>query len=112
MKTKLLIFTSIALTIVSCNSSKTATLETSKNKETVAINQNSRKTYSTEFNHQVNTIISERLNIPVTSIARSDIKETKNGYFLKFLNVRTGEKYIFNSDFDFLSVKIIKNTKS
>lgn len=112
MKTKLLIFATIALIGASCNSSKTAVAESSKNNETALSNQSSGKLYSTAFNNQVNTIISQQLNIPITSIARSDIKETKNGYFLKFLNVRTGEKYIFNSDFDFSSVKIIKNTKS
>lgn len=106
MKTKLLIFT-IAIMAISCKSHEATVAESNRTSNN---STSSRVVYSPEINNHINQIISQHLDIPITSIARSDIRETEDGYFLKFLNVRTGEKYIFNTDFEFSAIKISKNT--
>jgi len=107
MKTKLLIFIAISIFTISCHSGKKARTASAKKQKTALYNAQ-KIVQNQEINIQVNRIISERLRIPITSIARSDIQKTKTGYFLKFLNVKTGQKYIFNTDFDFSKTKITK----
>lgn len=110
MNTRLLIFTAFISLFISCKSNQSAVAESSKANTSAADSQ--RVVSSPAINNHINHIISEHLDIPITSIARSDIQETQYGYFLKFLNVKTGEKYIFNTDFEFSAIKITKNTKS
>ncbi|SEL24084.1 hypothetical protein SAMN04487910_2130 [Aquimarina amphilecti] len=114
MKTKLLIAI-LGLSIISCSSSKKTMEETDPTVSTqkIADKKSSITNSKTkEINHKINSIIQNYLGVPISSIARSDIKETNEGYQWKFMNVKTGENFIANTDFNFKSVKIKKNKRS
>ena len=61
---------------------------------------------------RINSIIEDYLGVSISSIARSEIKQTPTGYQWKFINVRSGGSYAASSDLNFGSVKINKVKKS
>ncbi|WP_405208407.1 hypothetical protein [Aquimarina sp. LLG6339-5] len=114
MKTKLLIAL-LGFSIISCSSSKETIKETNaitSVPEKARKNEASANYASKEINRKINSIIQNYLGVPISSIARSDVKETEQGYQWKFMNVKTGENFIANTDFNFNSVKITKNKRS
>ena len=119
MKTHLL-FPIIGILLTSCSGTKEVAsaspthLDLSKNPYYIIKDKEQpapRKVINGELSKKVNTIIADYLNVPINSIARSPIKETKQGYEWKFMNVKTGSSYNASSDFEFSSVIINKNTK-
>jgi len=104
----LLLITLIGISLVSCSTSKSTVA--SKVKSTTL--ENKKYVASSAVGEKINGIIQHRLGLPITSIARSEITKTRTGYYWKFMNVRTGEKFIGNSDLNFRSVDIRKYKKS
>jgi len=114
MKAKILI-TLLCFSIISCTSSKETLKETAGKINSSAKSSQKRSLEdiaNVKINTEINTIIQNYLKVPISSIARSDVKETNDGYQWKFMNVKTGENYIANSDFNFKSVIITKNKRS
>lgn len=114
MKTKILIVL-LSFSIISCTSSKETLKETAvktKNSGRSLQQESLKDIANLKINTKINTIIQNYLKVPISSIARSDLKETHDGYQWKFMNVKTGENYIANSDFNFKSVRITKNKRS
>jgi len=114
MKTKILIAL-LSFSILSCTSSKETLKETAA--RTTSSTKSSQKESlkdmaNIKINNKINAIIQNYLKVPISSIARSDVKETNDGYQWKFMNVKTGENYIANSDLTFKSVIITKNKRS
>ena len=111
---KLLLIITISLTIISCSSSKKTTSRGSDNSSENSRNKvvNSEPGFSKEVNYKINTIIQSYLGVSMSSIARSEIKRTGNGYQWKFMNVKTGQNFTANSNSSFSTVKITKNSSS
>ena len=111
MKSKIVIIIIIAFSIVSCSSSKETNRKLTK-AEISATEKATNNQLNQELTNKVNKIIQNYLGVPISSIARSDVRETAEGYQWKFMNVKTGENFIANSDFSFNTVKITKNKRS
>ncbi len=105
----------LGFSIISCSSSKATLKEidvVESTPEKVSENEAITNSTSKEINYKINTIILNYLDVPISYIARSDVKETNQGYHWKFMNVKTGENFIANIDFNFKSVKIKKNKRN
>ena len=120
METKLFIIL-IGFFIVSCSSSKEITTELQEVEpeveslvlEEIAPSEKPLDQINKELlTNKINKIIQNYLGVPISSIARSDIEETIDGYQWKFMNVKTGENFIANSDLNFETVQITKNKRS
>ncbi len=113
---KIILIVTIGFLVISCSSSKKAVAENQRTQVSTTAQLSKKKssenTYSKEVNHKINTIIQNYLGTPITSIARSEIVKTENGYQWKFMNVKTGENFTANSDISFSSIEIVKNKKS
>jgi len=106
---KLLLITLIGISLTSCSTSKKTIASKAGRSTTI---ENKKPVESSAISKKINVIIQHRLGLPITSIARSEITKTRTGYYWKFMNVRTGEKFIGNSDLNFQSVDIRKYKKS
>lgn len=116
MKTKLH-YILIIFSVIGCSSSKKVTQKSNEAKtattsEIIVVKEFPDNILNQQLTNKVNGIIENYLGVPISSIARSDIEETTEGYQWKFMNVKTGENFIANSDFNFISIKIIKNKRS
>jgi len=110
MKKSLLILL-LSLSVISCSTSKKTASRNSKTN--VATNNNSSETVrSLKISNQINAIIQSRLGVPISAIARSEITKTKTGYQWKFMNVRTGAKFIGSTNLTFQDVRIMKYKKN
>lgn len=114
MKRKLLLAGCVILCLDSCSSNKKTTetnnLPPSPKNYTFS-NDTNTQSESAEITHKVNRIIEKYAKIPITSIARSKISETNFGYEWKFVNVKTGEKFIVNTGPNLEVVTLFKKTK-
>jgi len=104
---KILLIAIIGASLISCSSSK----NTIASKTTSPEPKKTNFVTSNNISNKINVIIQHSLGIPLTSIARSEITQTRTGYHWKFMNVRTGEKFIGNTDLNFQSVDIRKYKK-
>ncbi len=105
---KIVLIVSIGILVTACSSSKNTIIQ--EPKSAIAVEKEVEEiTKPIYVNQKINTIIQNHLGVSISTIARSKITETQTGYQWKFINVKTGEKFIGNSNLDFQNIEIVKS---
>lgn len=60
---------------------------------------------------KVTEVIEKHTKYSINDIARSNIIRTKNGYWWRFLNTRTGERFTVTTNASFTTVNIQKKSR-
>ncbi|MBQ4818810.1 hypothetical protein [Aquimarina sp. MMG016] len=61
---------------------------------------------------RVNEVLEKHTKFSLNDIARSEVIKTKTGYWWRFLNTRTGERFIVTTDPSFNTVNIQKKSRN
>jgi len=109
--------------LIACSGSKKASEPTKNKSKNSQVNTPSKKSYnlrdappgkidnSPRTRQMVNKVIEKNTSFDVKDIARSEIIKTRTGYWWKFVNVRTGAKYVVTTDPNFNNVRVTKRAK-
>ncbi len=106
---KKLFFSVVSIFIIGCSSSKKSHKKKMDSDTETTLSQIAKKRYNQEFENKINGIITNYLGVSISSIARSAVTPTEDGYQWRFMNVKTGENFIAYSDTSLSSVHIEKN---